>query len=179
MIIDMERKSSLFCWRSRHVPSLQERPRKTQDYFRSIWEFIFYGPDFSSENSGNRTNDATSENTAKVLDMMKELQRQITVVQNKVMEIQNEFTLERNRRSEEVIRSSKDKQFRGHSESIKGSFPEEHTAKWKRKVWKERHRDRLRTVNGTSGDVDLDDIILSAEKDVFDDKEREERIIQN
>ena len=182
MIIDMERKRSRFYWRrSRLVPSLEERPNKTHDFSRTIWEFIFYGPDFSSENSGNKTsNGATGENMATLLNMMKELQRQNAVLQNKVMEIQNEFTLERNRRSREVIRSSQDKQhastqFRGYSESIEGSIPEEPNAEWKRKVWGGGHRDKLSTGIQTSGVVDLSDIILSAEKDVFDDTEREKR----
>ena len=183
MIIDMERKRSRFYYwrRSRRVPSLEERPNKTHDFSRTIWEFIFYGPDFSSENSGNKTsNGATSENMATLLDMMKELQRQNAVLQNKVMEIPNESTLERNRRSREVIRSSQDKQhastqFRGYSVSIEGSFSEKPNVELRRKVLGGLQRDRLSTGIRNSGVVDLGDIVLSAEKDVFDDKEREKR----
>ena len=181
MIIDMERKRSRFYYwgRSRHVPSLEERPNKTHDISRKIWEFIFYGPDFSSENSGNKKSDGTtSEDMTKLLDMMKELQN--AVLQNKVMEIQNEFTLKRNRRSGEVIRSSQDTQhastqFRGYSESTEGNFSEKPNVELRRKVLGGLQRDRLSTGIRNSGVVDLGDIVLSAEKDVFDDKEREKR----
>ena len=175
MIIDMERKSSRFYWKSSRLASfLVERPNKTHDFSRTIWEYIFYGPDFSSEKSGNRTNSGVmSENMGTLLDTMKELQRQITV-------LQNEFTSERNRRCREVNRSNQDKQhtsreFRGYSESIEGSFQGKPNVEWKRKAWGGGHRGRLSTGIKTSGAVDLGDIILSAKKDVFDDKEGENR----
>jgi hypothetical protein len=181
MIIDLERKRSRFSWRPkpRLVPTLEERPNKTHDFSRTIWEFIFYGPDFSSDNNARSTaNSTTSENLGAVLDVMKELQRQNTILQNKVMEIQNEFTLERNRRSREFIKLSQDKQnactqFRGYSESIEGSVPpEEAGAENKRKIWGGlRRNNELDTGVQTSGILDHNDI----EQDVFDDKEREEK----
>ncbi|XP_046848712.1 uncharacterized protein LOC124442244 [Xenia sp. Carnegie-2017] len=75
-----------------------------------------------------------------LIQMVKELQRQNAVLQNKMLEIQNEFTMERNRRSIEYVRMSQDKQnattqFRGYSESIETFNPEETRAESKRKAW--------------------------------------------
>ena len=182
MIIDLERKRSRFIWRRRKpVPTLEERPNKKHDFSRTIWEFIFYGPDFSSEQTNSSTiNSTTNENLSAILDTMKELQRQNAILHNKVMEIQNEFTLERNRRSRENIKLSQDKhhactQFRGYSESIEGSVPVETSAGNKRKVWGGLRKDKLSIGIQPSGVLDINDIVVSAERDVFDDKEREEK----
>ncbi len=106
MIIDLERKRSKFFWWRGQKPvlTLEERPNKKHDFSRTIWEFIFYGPDFSSEQTNSSAiNSTTNENLSAILDTMKELQRQNAILHNKVMEIQNEFTLERNRRSRKIL----------------------------------------------------------------------------
>ncbi len=161
---------------------LVERPNKKHDFSRTIWEFIFYGPDFSSEQTNSSTiNSTTNENLSAILETMKELQRQNAILHNKVrMEIQNEFTLERNRRSGESIKLSQDKhhactQFRGDSESIEGSVPVEGSSGNKRKVLGGLRKDKRSTGIKTSGVLDINDIVASAERDVFDDKEREKR----
>ena len=182
MIIDLERKRSRFCWRRRKpVPTLEESPDKNHDFSQTIWEFIFYGPDFSSEQTNSSTiNSTTNENLSAILDTMKELQRQNAILHNKVMEIQNEFTLERNRRSRESIKLSQDKhhactQFLGDSESIEGSVAVEGSAGNKRKVLGGLRKDKRCTGIQPSGVLDINDIVASAERDVFDDKEREKR----
>ena len=182
MIIDLERKRSRFSWkRPGLVPTLEERPNKKHDFSRTIWEFVFYGPDFSTDHKDNSTDDSsTNENLSSMVKMMKELQQQNAILQNKMIEIQNEFTLERNRRSREYIRSSQDKQhawtqFRGYSESIEGSIPEEASAENKRKVWGAPCRNNRSAGLQTSDVLDLDDIVMSAERDVLDDEKREEK----
>lgn len=182
MIIDLERKRSRFIWKRRKlVPTLEERPNKRHDFSRAIWEFIFYGPDFAAEQSEDRTKNASKDDKMEaILDMMKELQRQNAILQSKVTEIQSEFTVERNRRSREMIRYSQDKQhastqFRGYSESIEQSAPEEKSAENKRKVWGGKRSPNPSTEMQTLGVVELDDIAVSAEQDVLDDKEREKR----
>ncbi len=182
MIIDFERKRS-FIWRRRKpVPTLEECPNKKHDFSRTIWEFIFYGPDFSSEQINSSTiNSTTNENLRAILDTMKELQRQNALLHNKLrMEIQNEFTLERNRRSRESIKLSQDKhhaytKFRGDTESIEGSVPVEGSTGNKRKVLGGLRKDKRCTGIQPSGVLDINDIVASAERDVFDDKEREKR----
>jgi hypothetical protein len=182
MIIDLERKRSRFSWkRPDLVPTLEERPNKKHDFSRAIWEFIFYGPDFSTDKRHNGAeNSTTSENLGEILKTMKELQRQNASLQNKMMEIQNEFTLERNRRSREYIESSQDKhhactQFRGYSESIEGGHPIEDSAENKRRVWGGGRPGSKHTAGNQTPDVlDLDDIVMTAEQDVFDDMKREE-----
>ena len=181
MIIDLERKRSRFVWKRRKlVPTLEERPNKRHDFSRAIWEFIFYGPD-AAEQSENRTKTASKDDKMDaILDMMKELQRQNAILQSKVTEIQSEFTVERNRRSREMIQNSQDKQhastqFRGYSESMEQSAPEEKTAENKRKVWGGKRSPNPTTGIQTLGVLELDDIAVSAEQDVLDDKERERR----
>ena len=182
MIIDLERKRSRFVWKRRKlVPTLEERPNKRHDFSRAIWEFIFYGPDFAAEQSENRTKTASKDDRMEaILDMMKELQRQNAILQNKVTEIQSEFTVERNRRSREMIQYSQDKQhastqFPGYSESTEQSAPEEKTAENKRKVWGGKRSSNSTTGIQTLGVLELNDIAVSAEQDVLDDKEREKR----
>ena len=122
MIIDIERKRSLFPWISRKtfIPCLQERPNKTYTFNRSVWDFIFYGPDFSTNVvDESREEMGKKQDMSALIEMVKELQRQNAVLQNKMLEIQNEFTMERNRRSIEYVRMSQDKQnaatqFRGN-----------------------------------------------------------------
>ena len=148
MIIDLERKRSRFCWgRQKPVPTKVERPnRKKYDFSRTIWEFIFYGPDFSSEQTNSRTiNSTTNENLSAILDTMKELHRQNAILHNKVMEIQN------------------------------GSVAVEGSAGNKRKVWGGVRKDKRSTGIKTSSVLDINDIVASAERDVFDDKEREKK----
>ena len=182
MIIDLERKRSRFIWKRRKlVPTLEERPNKRHDFSRAVWEFIFYGPDFAEQESEDRTKNASKDDKmVAILDMMKELQRQNAMLQSKVTEIQSEFTLERNRRSREMIQYSQDRQhastqFRGYSDSIEHSTAEEESAKSKRKVWGGKRSPNPSIGNQTLGIVDLDDIVVSAEQDVLDDKEREKR----
>ncbi len=180
MIIDLERKrSEFFWWRGQKpVPTLKERPNKKHDFSRTIWEFIFYGPDFSLEQTNSSAiNSTTNENLSAILDTMKDLQRQNAILHNKVMEI----TLERNRRSRENIKLSQDKHhactpfFAGYSESIEGSVPVEASAGNKRKVCGGLRKDKLSTGIQPSGVLDINDIVLSAERDVFDDKERKKK----
>ena len=182
MIIDLERKRPRFIRRrQKPVPTLEESPDKKHDFSQTIWEFIFYGPDFSSEQTNSSTiNSTTNENLSAILDTMKELQRQNAILHNKVMEIQNDFTLERNHRSRENTKLSQDKhqactQFRGYSESIEGSVPVEGSTGNKRKVWGGLRKDKRCTGIQTSGVLDINDIVASAERDVFDDKEREKK----
>lgn len=183
MIIDLERKRSSFVWeRPTSVSDLEERPNKKHDFSRTVWEFVFYGPDFSTQQVNDTPRGGTNaENLEMIVDMMKDLQRQTAILQNKVMEIQNEFTLEKNRRSREFIKLSQDKQhactqFRGVSESIEGSVPLDQTAECKRKVWGGVHMEREKHSMGTQspGFLDPNDIVLS-EQDVFDDQERERK----
>ncbi|XP_028413558.1 transient receptor potential cation channel subfamily A member 1-like [Dendronephthya gigantea] len=184
MIIDLERKRLSFMWkRPTPVADLEERPNKKHDFSRTIWEFVFYGPDFSTEQSNDTPRGGTNaENLEMIVDMMKDLQRQTAILQNKVMEIQNEFTVAKNRRSLEIIRLSQDRQhvstqFRGFSESIEGSVPWEQSAETKRKVWVGVHREKDTHSMSTQSPSVLDpsDIIMSAEQDVFDDEERERK----
>ena len=169
MIIDLERKRSrLCCKRTGIVKELKEHPNKKHDFSRTIWEFVSYGPDFSTDNS---TVDSTAnENLTPIVKMMKELQ-------NKMIEIQDEFTSERKQKSRESIKSSQDKhqQFRDHSESIEGSIPEKASAENKRKVWEAPRRNNRSAGIQTPDVLDLDDIVMSAEQDAIDDKKREEK----
>ena len=182
MIVDLERKRSRFCWKRQGlVPTLEERPNKKHNFSRTIWEFLSYDPDFSTDHRDNSTDDSTTnENLNSIVKMMKELQQQHAILQNKIMEIQNEFTLERKRRSREYIKSSQDKQhawtqFRGYSESIEGSIPEEASAENKRKVWGATRRNNRSAGFQTPDVLDLDDIVMSAEWDILDDEKREEK----
>ena len=163
------------------MPTLEERPNKTHDFSRAIWEFIFYGPDFATDDAtASKEHGDRNENFAAILDVMRDLQRQNAILQNKMLEIQNEFTLERNRRSREMIRVSQDKQhagtqFRGYSESIEESAPEEATsAEDKRRVWSGVGLGQ-RSATTQSPVIELRDIMLSAEKDVIEDAERERK----
>ena len=129
MIIDMERKWSLFPWRSRKtlIPCFHERPNKTSNFTRAVWDFMFYGPDvFTDVLDENREEMGKKQDMSALFEMVKELQKQNAVLQkqnavlqNKMLEIQNEFTMERNRRSMEYVRMSQDKrnattEFRGN-----------------------------------------------------------------
>ncbi len=172
MIIDLERKRSRFCCRRRKpVPTLEERPNKKKDFFRKIWEFIFFEPDY--ETNSNTINSTTNENLSAILDTMKELQRQNAILHNKVrMEIQNEFSLERNRRSGESIKLSQDKH---HALTQFRSVPVEGSTGNKRNVLGRLRKDKRSTGIQPSGVLDISDIVVSAERDVFDDKEREKK----
>ena len=174
MIIDLERIRSRFsCKRPGLVPTLEECPNKKHNFIRTIWEFVSYDPDFSTDHRDNSTDDSTTN------EILKMMQQQNVILQNKMLEIQNELT-SRNWRSREYIRSSQDKQhawtqFRGYSESIEGSIPEEASSENKRKVWGATRRNNRSAGFQTPDVLDLDDIVMSAERDVFDDEKREEK----
>lgn len=154
---------------------MEERPNEEQGLSRTVWEFICYGPDFTTEQDDADQAGNTRENLTTIISMMKELQQQNAILQNKMLEIQNEFTLERNRRSREMIRYNSDKQhastqFHGYSESIDLDEP---AAETKRKVWGGRRRKNIRNFGTQSPCVEDFSDIKSAEQDVFDDRERE------
>ncbi|XP_046848704.1 transient receptor potential cation channel subfamily A member 1 homolog isoform X2 [Xenia sp. Carnegie-2017] len=181
MIIDIERKRSSFPWRSRKtlIPCLQERPNKTYNFTRAVWDFVFYGPDFSTNVvDESREEMGKKQDMSTLIQMVKELQRQNAVLQNKMLEIQNEFTMERNRRSIEYVRMSQDKQnattqFRGYSESIETFNPEETRTVPKRKPWERVQNDHKKFSVPNSSDYGVGDDLKYSEGDF--DEEREAR----
>lgn len=94
ILIDLERKryAMLWCSRSRMVPALEELPNKRVHISRQMWEYLCYGPDFTSDEDKNRkrdkakTNENVEERLDTIVDIMKEMHEQIVAIQQKLNE---------------------------------------------------------------------------------------------
>ncbi|XP_046848108.1 transient receptor potential cation channel subfamily A member 1-like [Xenia sp. Carnegie-2017] len=155
MIIDIERKRSSFPWRNKKtlIPCLQERPNKTYNFTRPVWDFIFYGPDFST----NVVDESRDMST--LIEMVKELQ-------NKMLEIQNEFTMGQDKQNAMAL-------FRGYSERIETFNPEETRAESKLKAWGRVQNDHEKFSVPSSSYYGFGDDLKYSEGDF--DEEREAR----
>ncbi|XP_046848106.1 transient receptor potential cation channel subfamily A member 1-like [Xenia sp. Carnegie-2017] len=88
MIIDMERKWSLFPWRSRKtlIPCFQERPNKTSNFTRAVWDFMFYGPDvFTDVLDENREEMGKKQDMSALFEMVKELQNRMLFCKSRML----------------------------------------------------------------------------------------------
>ncbi|XP_046848111.1 LOW QUALITY PROTEIN: transient receptor potential cation channel subfamily A member 1-like [Xenia sp. Carnegie-2017] len=88
MIIDMERKRYTFFTRRRisFVDPLDEWPNRKDSFSRKLWGIIFYGPDFSTDQVDENSEQMGKEDdTLALIEMVKELQMQNAIFQKKVM----------------------------------------------------------------------------------------------
>lgn len=84
----MERKRYTFFTRRRisFVHPLDEWPNRKDSFSRKLWGIIFYGPDFSTDQVDENSEQMGKEDdTLALIEMVKELQTQNAIFQKKVM----------------------------------------------------------------------------------------------
>ena len=92
IIIDLERKlhAILWCSRSRSVATLEELPNERVHICRQMWEYLCYGPDFTSNEDSDaqrdqaKTNESVEEKLDMIVDVMKEMHEQMAAIQQKL-----------------------------------------------------------------------------------------------
>ena len=134
LVINLERKRSTFPWCTtpRPLSVLEERPNERVHILRTIWENLFYGPDQVSSDEdtavprdNRRANDNVEDKLVMIVDMMKEMQQQISVIQEKILvDEENRASSHENRDTREPFGIAKERrnawtQFRGQSVSFK------------------------------------------------------------
>ena len=193
MIIDLERKRSLFPWWSRStvILTLEEQPNQMVNFSSTMWEYLFYGPEFTSEEDitdprDKRTaNENVDQRLVVIVDMMKDMQQQMKAMKQK-MDEKREGTMLRENHANEITdkdNSAKEKgnaltQFnverksseRNLSYSNKGSRRRRRYAfSLPRESFKQSvSQYSIASVEGAGKDV------LTEQEDVQDEKDREE-----
>ena len=189
MIIELERKRYLWPWsfKTRNfVPTLVERPNKRANFpiIEYLWEYLSYGPDFTSaEDTTTTTAEHNVPTTKKRLEwdyatmmvMMKEVKDQITDLQNGMKEVHKKSS-----RLQNPVHSSEGTrdvwtQARIRSES---SFSDEIKARIerKRRAWTQSSNfSQVQSVSPWESVHELEDDVFTSQQDMMDEWSREKK----
>ena len=193
MIIDLERKRSLFLWctRSKAVPTLEERPNKQVNFLVTMWEDLFYGPEFTSEEDSTDPRDKKTINgnvdqrLLVIADTMKDMQQQMNAMQQKMVEIQEGIVLRGNHFNQTTDgdnlaeeKRNRWTQFKGYSRSFEGSISDLNNAgsQIKRNAFTQPLGSFKRSVShyGNACGYGASKDVITEQQDVKDEKDREE-----
>ena len=163
------------------MPPVEEYPNKPVDFRSTMWEFLFYGPDFTSDGETMEPCDKPSANhhmEQNLVDMIKEMQEQISTISQKMNGMQKGVTMQEDHAhcSRETLRRHAGTQFHGYSESF-DDMSDAHSAECHRERSAQRQcLNENGTKKGTRVFYSSDDV-FSEDQDMKDENEREKEEI--
>lgn len=179
----------MFPWgaKSKMVPVLEERPNKRVHFTNTMWAYLFYGPDFTDDEAMETRDQPYAKHNgeqkfAVMMDMMTEIREQISMMQQRMSEMQNGATAPD--KSSHLSRETADSvdgkrhawtQFRGHSESFEDNISDAHNLGFQRKrsAWTQYRRSLKESIPQSSTKEDDAGDVFTEEQDVKDEEERE------